>query len=287
MANTVGPHGHWNEKKVWTMFLTSFRRLTTAIFPLSFMINFLLLGIDRFYMDSFEADSIRVRLPTGPYILETLEFIFKKEGDFWCRLVETTVFYLIHPRCGWKVTFFLSRNSVNVRLSTENETERGNCRVTSSFLLFIKTLLESIEWINMRWRNSKGCWQYQNNPSTQLQREVAFVVEVEGSNIISNINICFSNMFCCSKEIWWHFSPLNWSKYKFHPYSLRGFSLCPSLDSAPSSLSTRKSLDTLWSAVLSLAHQHQKDLIALSAGCLWPPCSAFISHTPSVLLINH
>lgn len=56
-------------KKVWTVFLTSFRGLTTAIFPLSFMINFLLLGIDRFYMDSFVADSIRVRLPTGPYIL--------------------------------------------------------------------------------------------------------------------------------------------------------------------------------------------------------------------------
>lgn len=50
------------------MFLTSFRRLTTAIFPLRFKMNFLLLGIDHLYMDSFVADSIRVRLPTGPYI---------------------------------------------------------------------------------------------------------------------------------------------------------------------------------------------------------------------------
>lgn len=102
-----------------------------------------------------------------------------------------------------------------------------------------------------------------------------------------NLNIHFSNMFCWPKAIKWVFSPMNWSKCKSHPYSLRSFSPCPSIDGAPSSLFTRRALDTSWSAVLCLAHQHQKELIVLSAGCLWPPCSTFISHTPSVLLINH
>lgn len=73
----------WNEK-VWTMFLTFFRRLTTANFPLASKISFLLLGIDRFWMDSFVADSIRA--PSGmrtAYCKHWNSSLRKKEGCLW------------------------------------------------------------------------------------------------------------------------------------------------------------------------------------------------------------
>lgn len=149
-------------KKSGQCFLTSFRRLTTAIFPLASEINFLLLWnwsiLYGLVCGWFHPGLSANRAADLKHWNSSLR---KKEGPFWCLLVGGS--FVLPHRCDSLVSFLFFSKQGNRNCGSAQEEE-----INVSLLLFFCLLKHYLSQtcVNMRWRNDKGCWQGQKKRST-------------------------------------------------------------------------------------------------------------------------